>query len=167
MFLWFSACHCEKQRMLRRGNQGEAVFRYAGFPRSLRSLRNDKRVGTPAPDVIAFFLLSFRATPRNLGVSRISLRRILHCVQNDNMGGAPAPDVIAFFLLSFRAMPRNLGVSRISLRRILHCVQNDNMGWDTHTRRNCILPFVIPSNAEESRRKPHFATLDFNNYADA
>ena len=104
--------------MLRRGNQGEAVFRYAGFPRSLRSLRNDKRVGTPAPDVIAFFLLSFRAMPRNLGVSRISLRRILHCVQNDNMGGAPTPDGIAFFLLSFRATSRNLGVSRISLRRI-------------------------------------------------
>ena len=113
--------------MLRRGNQGEAAFRYAGFPRSLRSPRNDKRAGTPAPDVIAFFLLSFRATPRNLGVSRISLRRILHCVQNDNMCGTPAPDVIAFFLLSFRATPRNLGVSRISLRRILHCVQNDNM----------------------------------------
>ena len=104
--------------MLRRGNQGEAAFRYAGFPRSLRSPRNDKRAGTPAPDVIAFFLLSFRATPRNLGVSRISLRRILHCVQNDNMCGTPAPDVIAFFLLSFRTTPRNLGVSRISLRRI-------------------------------------------------
>ena len=26
--------------------------------------------------------------------------------------------------------------------------------------RNGIIPFVIPSNAEESRRKPHFAPLD-------
>ena len=26
--------------------------------------------------------------------------------------------------------------------------------------RNCIIPFVIPSNAEEPRRKPHFAPLD-------
>ena len=29
---------------------------------------------------------------RNLGVSHISLRWILHYVQNDNMGGAPTPD---------------------------------------------------------------------------
>ena len=36
--IYFSVCHCEKQRMLRRGNRGEAAFRSAGFPRSLRSL---------------------------------------------------------------------------------------------------------------------------------
>ena len=43
------------------------------------------------------------------------------------------------------------------LRQIICLVK---VGRDTHTRLNYILPLVIPSNAEESRRKPHFATLD-------
>ena len=43
------------------------------------------------------------------------------------------------------------------LRQIVCLVK---VGRDTHTRLNYILPLVIPSNAEESRRKPHFATLD-------
>ena len=43
------------------------------------------------------------------------------------------------------------------LRQIICLVE---VGRDTHTRLNYILPLVIPSNAEESRRKPHFATLD-------
>jgi len=33
IWIAFSACHCEEQRMLRRVGQGEAAFRYAGFPR--------------------------------------------------------------------------------------------------------------------------------------
>ena len=40
----------------------------------LHCVQNDNMGGAPTPDGIAFFLLSFRATPRNLGVSRISLR---------------------------------------------------------------------------------------------
>ena len=43
------------------------------------------------------------------------------------------------------------------LRQIICLVE---VGRDTHTRLNYILHLVIPSNAEESRRKPHFATLD-------
>ena len=43
------------------------------------------------------------------------------------------------------------------LRQIICLVK---VGRDTHTRLNYILPLVIPSNAEESRRKPYFATLD-------
>ena len=43
------------------------------------------------------------------------------------------------------------------LRQIICLVK---VGRDTHTRLNYILPLVILSNAEESRRKPHFATLD-------
>ncbi len=43
------------------------------------------------------------------------------------------------------------------LRQIICLVE---IGRDTRTRLNYILPLVIPSNAEESRRKPHFATLD-------
>ena len=43
------------------------------------------------------------------------------------------------------------------LRQIICLVE---VGRDTHTRLNYILPLVIPSNAEESRRKPYFAMLD-------
>ncbi len=46
----FSVCHCEEQRTLRRGNQGDRrislrwILTVTPFP------QNDKRAGTPAPD---------------------------------------------------------------------------------------------------------------------
>lgn len=126
LFLWFSACHCEKQRMLRRGNQGEAAFRYAGFPRSLRSLRNDKRVGTPAPDVIAFFLLSFRATSRNLGASRTSLRRISTTMPTHRgLWLSPFAKAVATLVSAF----------------VTHCKQVDSLGMDGMTYGKAVLLF--------------------------
>ena len=118
--------------MLRRGNQGEAVFRYAGFPRSLRSLRNDKRVGTPTPDGIAFFLLSFRATPRNLGVSRISLRRI------------PMLALLATTMPTHRGLwlsPFAKAVATLVSAFVTHCKQVDSLGIDGMAYGEAVLLF--------------------------
>ncbi len=139
--------------------------------------RNDKIVGHPHPNGHSFraFLYTECATSKTehepQGDDR-SLSRQSSCVIPRSEATWESPNrnknrlTIATNRISPRAYYRteNLyyqfeqGQELLPQLRQIICLVK--VGRDTHTRLNYILPLVIPSNAEESRRKPHFATLD-------